>query len=188
MASPLVAHSMSLAALHLLAANLPEMTDEPTPAVHPVATLAPDFAIPPSLGIGIDPLPLNHPCSLVGDANGITFEAVCHLLELPGDGDDLQEVDNLILLPDLTLFDLFCANENETFQNGFDPTMVSHCQYFHLVINTALRWKDFEEKKMWDGPSLAFHALPCSWAHHRQGSRHHFAEVVASTKIFAREL
>jgi hypothetical protein len=40
-----------------LAANLPEITDEPTPAVYPVATLAPDFAIPPSLaGIsGIDP-------------------------------------------------------------------------------------------------------------------------------------
>jgi hypothetical protein len=104
-------NSMSLAALSLLAANLPKITDEPTPAVYPVATLAPDFAIPPSLaGISeIDPLPLNHPCSLVGDANGITLEEVGHLLEAPGDGADLQEVDNLILLPDDSLFDLFCA-------------------------------------------------------------------------------
>jgi hypothetical protein len=181
-------YSTSLAALHLLAANLPEITDEPTPAVYPVATLAPDFAIPPSLGIEIDPLPLDRPCSLVGDANGITFEAVHHLLEQPADGDNLQEVDNLILLPNDTLFDLFCANDNETFQNGFDPTMVSHRQYFHSVINTASRKKDFEEKKMWDGPSLAFHTLPYSWAHCCQGSRHHFAKVVASTKIVAREL
>jgi hypothetical protein len=102
---------MSLAALSLLAANLPKITDEPTPAVYPVATLAPDFAIPPSLaGISeIDPLPLNRPCSPVGDANGITLEEVGHLLEVPGDGADLQEVDNLILLPDDSLFDLFCA-------------------------------------------------------------------------------
>jgi hypothetical protein len=41
---------------------------------------------------------------------------------------------------------------------------------------------------MWDGPLPAFHALPYSWAHCHQGSRHHFAEVVASTKIVAREL
>jgi hypothetical protein len=85
-------------------------------------------------------------------------------------------------------FDLFHANDNETFQNRFDPTMVSHRQYFHSIINTASRHKDFEEKKMWDGPSPAFHALPYSWAHCCQGSRHHFAEVVASTKIVAREL
>jgi hypothetical protein len=54
------ANSMSLAALSLLAANLPEITDEPTPSIYPVATLAPDLAIPPSFaGIGgIDPLPL----------------------------------------------------------------------------------------------------------------------------------
>jgi hypothetical protein len=148
-------YSTSLAALRLLAANLPEITDEPTPAVYPVGTLAPDFAIPLSLGIGIDPLPLNRPCSPVGDANSITFEAVHHLLELPGDGDDLQEVNNLILLPNDTLFDLFHADDNETFQNRFNPTMVSHRQYFHSVINTASRQKDFEEKKMWDlGPKL----------------------------------
>jgi hypothetical protein len=85
-------------------------------------------------------------------------------------------------------FDLFHANDNETFQNRFDPTMVSHRQYFHSIINTASRHKDFEEKKMWDGPSPAFHALPYSWAHCCQGSRHRFAEVVASTKIVAREL
>jgi hypothetical protein len=41
---------------------------------------------------------------------------------------------------------------------------------------------------MWDGPSPAFHALLYSWAHRHQGSRHHFAEVVALTKIVAREL
>jgi hypothetical protein len=111
---------------------------------------------------------------------------VTWLLEVPGDGADLQEVDNLILLPDDSLFDLFRANDNETFQIRFDPIMVSHCQYFHSFINTASRHKDFEEKKMWDGPSPAFHALPYSWAHHCQGSRHHFA-VVASTKIVARE-
>jgi hypothetical protein len=181
-------YSTSLVALSLLAANLPKITDESTPAVYPVATLAPDFAIPPSLGIGINPLPLHHPCCLVSDTNGITFEAVHHLLELPGDGDNLQEVDNLILLPDDTLFDLFCANDNEIFQNGFDPTMVCHRWYFHSVINTASRWKDFEEMKIRDGPSPAFHALLYSWAHCHQGSRHHFAEVVASTKIVAREL
>jgi hypothetical protein len=132
-------NSMSLAALSLLAANLPKITDEPTPDVYPVATLAPDFAIPPSLaGVSeIDPLSLGHPCSLVGDANGITLEEVGHLLEVPGDGADLQEVDNLILLPDDSLFDLFRANDNETFQNGFNPTMVSHCQYFHSFINTG---------------------------------------------------
>jgi hypothetical protein len=75
-------NSMSLAALSFLAANLPKSTDEPTPAVYPVAsTLAPDFAIPPSLAGngGIDPLPLDHPCSLVGDANGITLKEVGHL-------------------------------------------------------------------------------------------------------------
>jgi hypothetical protein len=84
-------NSMSLAALSLLAANLPEITDEPTPAVYHVATLAPDFAIPPYLaGIsGIDPLPLERPCSPVGDANGITIKEVGHLLEVPGDGADL---------------------------------------------------------------------------------------------------
>jgi hypothetical protein len=73
--------SMSLAALSLLAANLPKITDEPTTAVYAVATLAPDFAIPSSLaGIsGIDPLPLDCPCSLVGDANGITLKEVGHL-------------------------------------------------------------------------------------------------------------
>jgi hypothetical protein len=165
-------NSMSLAALSLLAANLPKITDEPTPAVYPVATLAPDFAIPPSLAGfgGIDPLPLNHPCSPVGDANGITLEEVGHLLEVPGDGADLQEVNNLILLPNDSLFDLFCANNNETFQNGFNPTMVSHRQYFHSFINNASRRKDFEEKKMWDGPSPAFHALLYSWAHHCQGA------------------
>lgn len=175
-----------LAALSLLAANLPDITDEPTPAVYPVATLAPDFAIPPSLGIGIDPVTLDRPCSPVGDANGITFDEVRHLLELPG--DDQQQVDHLIPLPDDTLFDLFRADDNEAFQNGFDTTMVSHGRYFHSVINTASRRKDFEEKEMWDGPSPAFHALPYSWAHRRQGSRHHFAEVVASTKIVAKEL
>jgi hypothetical protein len=95
---------MSLAALSLLAASLPEITDEPTPAIYPVATLAPDFAIPPSFaGIGgIDPLPLD-----VGDANGITFDEVGRLLEVPGDGDSLQGVNNLVLLPDDSLFDLF---------------------------------------------------------------------------------
>jgi hypothetical protein len=100
---------MSLAALSLLAANLPEITDEPTPAIYPIATLAPDFAIPPSFaGIGgIDPLPLDHPCSPVGDANGITFDEVGRLLEVPGDGDNLQGVDNLVLLPNDSLFDLF---------------------------------------------------------------------------------
>ena len=175
-----------LAALSLLAANLPDITDEPTPAVYPVATLAPDFAIPPSLGVGIDPVTLDRPCSPVGDANRITFDEVCHLLELPGDNQ--QQVDHLIPLPDDTLFDLFHADDNEAFQNGFDTTMVSHGRYFHSVINTASRRKDFEEKEMWDGPSPAFHALPYSWAHRRQGSRHHFAEVVASTKIVAKEL
>jgi hypothetical protein len=172
----------------LLAANLPKITDEPTPAVYPIATLAPDFAIPLSLGVGIDPLPLDCPCSPVGDANGITFEAIRHLLEQPGDVDDLQEVNNLILLPDDTLFDLFHANNNETFQNGSNPTMVSHRRYFHSVISTALRQKDCEERKMWDGPSPAFHALLYSWSHCCQGSRHHFVEVVASMKIVATEL
>jgi hypothetical protein len=66
--------------------------------------------------------------------------------------------------------------------------MVSNRRYFHSFINTASRREDFEKKKMWDGPSPAFHALPYSWAHRHQGSRHHFAEVVASTKIVAREL
>jgi hypothetical protein len=114
-----VTNSMSLATLSLLAANLPEITDGPTPAVYLVATLAPDFAIPPSLaGISeIDPLPPDHPCSPVGDANDITLKDVGHLLEVPGDGADLQEVDNLILLPNDSLFDLFCANYDETFQN-----------------------------------------------------------------------
>jgi hypothetical protein len=75
-------NSMSLAALSLLAANLPKITDEPTPALYPVATPAPDFAIPPSLaGIGgIDPLTLDCPCSPVGDTHGMTFEEVGHLL------------------------------------------------------------------------------------------------------------
>jgi hypothetical protein len=102
-------NSLSLAALSLLAANLPEITDEPTPSIYPIATLAPDFAIPPSFaGIGrIDPLPLDCPCSLVGDTNGITFDEVGHLLEVPGDGDNLQGVNNLVLLPNDSLFDLF---------------------------------------------------------------------------------
>jgi hypothetical protein len=115
-------NSMSLAALSLLAANLPEITDESSPVVYPVATLAPDFAISLSLaGVSkIDLLPLDHPCSPVSDANGITLEEVGHLLEVPGDGADLQEVDNLIPLPDDSLFDLFHANDNETFQNGFN--------------------------------------------------------------------
>jgi hypothetical protein len=140
---------MSLAALSLLAANLPEITDEPTPAIYPVATLAPDFAIPPSFaGIGgIDPLPLDRPCSPVGDANGITFDEVGCLLEVPGDGDNLQGVDNLALLPDDSLFDLFRADDNETFQNGFDSTMVSDRRYFHLFINTASRREDFKKKR-----------------------------------------
>jgi hypothetical protein len=183
-------NSMSLAALSLLAANLPKITDEPTPAVYPVATLAPDFAIPPSLaGISeIDPLPFDCPCSPVGDANGITLKEVGHLLEVPGDGADLQEVDNLILLPDDSLFNLFHAINNETFQNGFVPHHGKSPSVLSFVINTASRHKDFEEKKMWDGPSPAFHALPYSWAHCHQGSRQHFAEVVASMKIVAREL
>jgi hypothetical protein len=166
------ANSMSLAALSLLAANLPKITDEPTPAIYPIATLAPDFAIPPSFaGIsGIDPLPLDRPCSPVGDANGITFDEVGCLLEVPGDGDNLQGVNNLVLLPNDSLFDLFRADDNETFQNGFDSTMVSDRRYFHSFINTASRREDFEKKKMWDGPSPAFHALPYSWAHRRQGS------------------
>jgi hypothetical protein len=114
---------MSLAALSLLAANLPEITDEPTPAIYPVATLALDFAIPPSFaGIGgIDPLPLDRPCSPVGDANGITFDEVGRLLEVPGDRDNLQGVDNLVLLPDDSLFDLFRADDNETFQTDSIP-------------------------------------------------------------------
>jgi len=183
-------YSMStLAALSLLAANLPDITDEPTPAVYPVAAPLPDFAIPPSLGVETDPFSLDRPCSPVGDANGITFEEVCHLLETPGDGDELQEVDNSILLPDDTLFDLFRRdNDTETFQNGFEPTMFSHGRYFHSYVNTASRRIDFEDKKMWDGPSPAFHALPYSWAHRRQGSRHHLAEVVSSTNIVAKEL
>ena len=181
---------MSLAALSLLAANLPEITDEPTPAIYPLGIHAPDFAIPPSIaGIGgIDPLSLDRPCSPVGDANGITFDEASRLLEVPGGGDNLQGVDNLVLLPDDSLFDLFRADDNETFQNGFDSTIVSDRKYFHSFINTASRRQEFEEKKMWDGPSPAFHALPYSWAHRRQGSRHHFAEVVASTTIVATEL
>jgi hypothetical protein len=114
---------MSLAALSLLAANLPEITDEPTPAIYPVATLAPDFAIPLSFaGIGgIDLLPLDCPCSPVGDANGITFDEVGHLLEVPGDRDNLQGVNNLVVLPDDSLFDLFRADDNETFQTDSIP-------------------------------------------------------------------
>jgi hypothetical protein len=150
---------MSLAALSLLAANLSKITDEPTPTIYPIATLAPDFAIPPSFaGISrIDPLPLDRPCSLVGDANGITFDEVGHLFEVPGDGDNLQGVDNLVLLPDDSLFDLFRADD-KTFQNGFDSTMVSDRRYFHSFINTASRREDFEKKDV----GWSFACLSCS--------------------------
>jgi hypothetical protein len=124
-----------LAALSLLAANLPKITDEPTPAVYPVATLAPDFAIPPSLaGIGeIDPLPLDHPCSPVDDANGITLEEVGHLLEVPGDGADLKDIDNLILLPDNSLFDLF-RDFLSSLTNHFPLSLACLCTPTKILI------------------------------------------------------
>jgi hypothetical protein len=110
------------------------------------------------------------------------------LSDLVGDvsGEDLLwELDETIGLPDDSLFNL---DKEERFQNGFGVDMVSHSRYFCPVVHTAKRQDAFLASNAWTGPSPALHGLPYSYAHRRKGRRHHFAEVIISTSIVAREL
>jgi hypothetical protein len=142
-------YSTSLAAFHLLAANLPKITDEPTPAGYPVATLTPDFAIPPSLGIGIarstspwPPLFSGQWCQwhyFWGSSSPPWTTRRCRWPT--GSRRPYPTAWWYIVWS-------FCANDNESFQNGFDPHHGQSPSVLHSVINTALRQKDFEEKKM----------------------------------------
>ena len=110
------------------------------------------------------------------------------LSDLVGDasGEDLLwELYEMIGLPDDSLFN---PDKEESFQNGFGVDMVSHGRYFRPVVHTAKRQDAFLASNVWTGPSPVLHGLPYNYTHQRKGRRHHFAEVIISTSIVAREL
>jgi hypothetical protein len=159
----------SVAALSLLAVDY-SAVDYPEDA-NPSPFQSIDCPLSPFESDGLfDANELGELSDLVGDASG---------------EDLLWELDKTIGLPDDSLFN---PDKEERFQNGFGVDMVSHGRYFRPVVHTAKRQDAFLASNAWTGPSPALHGLPYSYAHRRKGRRHHFAEVIISTSIVAREL
>jgi hypothetical protein len=177
----------SVAALSLLALDYSAVDDLEDANPSPFLSFppVPNFALPPSvLYVDLEPLSINRPCSPFESYGNELGELSDLLGDVPWEGL-LLELDETIGLPDDSFFNL---DKEERFQNGFGVDMVSHSRYFHPVVHTARRQDAFLESNVWTGPSPALHGLPYSYAHQRKGRCHHFAEVIISISIVAREL
>jgi hypothetical protein len=181
----------SVAALSLLALDYSavDYSEDANPSPFPSCPPVPNFALPPSvLDVDLEPLSLNRPCSPFESDGLFDGDELGKLSDLLGDAPWeglLLELAEMIGLSDDSFFNL---DKEERFQNGFGVDMVSHGRYFRPVVHTARRQDAFLESNVWAGPSPALHGLPYSYAHRRKGRRHHFAEVIISTSIVAREL
>jgi hypothetical protein len=181
----------SVAALSLLALDYSavDYSEDANPSPFPSCPPAPNFALHPSvLDVDLEPLSINRPCPPFESDGLFDGNELGELSDLLGDAPWeglLLELDEMIGLPDDSFFN---PDKEERFQNGFGVDMVSHGRYFHPVVHTARRQDAFLESNVWMGPSPALHGLPYSYAHQRKGRHHHFAEVIISTSIVAREL
>jgi hypothetical protein len=148
MASPLVAHIQHhwqpsicwQPTFPRLQMNLPLLV---------ILLLTPDFAIPPSLGIGIarstsswPPLFSSQWCQWHYFWGSLSPPWTTRRWRWPTGSRRPYPTTWWYIVWS------FCANDNESFQNGFDPHHGQPPSVLHSVINTALRQKDFEEKKM----------------------------------------